>query len=113
MSDWREEPITTAQKRRMTKEGIAYTPSMTKGEASDLIGSTQKPNEEEMEILEFFKIKKAKKFTQTEARKVIDDIFEDRDNLDRWNSGEKDTSNNYGLYIFFVMIIILLYIVGC
>jgi len=57
MNDWRNDPATEAQKRRLKEEGIKFHRNITKGEASDLVGSTVDPEDDEIEILKFFKVR--------------------------------------------------------
>ena len=75
MADWRQDPATEAQKKRLKAEGINFPENITKGEASDLIGTTEKPCEDEILILKFFKVPGISKMTQTDAKRKIDELF--------------------------------------
>ena len=75
MTDWREHPATDAQKERLKQEGLKYSINITKGEASDLIGSTDAANAEQIEILKYFKVTGASKMSQTDANRKIQEIL--------------------------------------
>jgi len=86
MTDWRNEPATEAQEKRMEEDGIAFSENITKGEASDLIGSLVDPEEEQIEILKFFRVPGFDHLNQTEARKKISEIFSDPGKAAKWES---------------------------
>lgn len=86
MSDWRSDPATEAQKKRMREDGIKFSEKITKGEASDLIGSLLEPEDDQKEILKFFKAKNIAKMSQTDARKKIEEIFANPDNKTKWDN---------------------------
>lgn len=90
MENWRNDPATEAQKGRLKSEGKAFSPTITKGEASDLIGSTLKPHEDEIAILRFFNVTGVSDLSQTDARKEIAQIFASRGNKERWESRPAD-----------------------
>ena len=100
MNDWRQDPATDAQKRRLKEEGIKFPSSLTKGEASDLIGSTVEPDDHELAILKFFKIAGISKMSQTDARKKIEAIFDAPENTKRWENRPADSSQKE-IYRFF------------
>ena len=56
MNDWRNNPTTEARKSHLKEEGIKFHRNITKGEASYLVGSTVEPEDDEIEILKFFKV---------------------------------------------------------
>jgi len=80
MNEWRRDPATDAQKRRIKDEGLKFKRGMTKGEASDLIGTTEEANDWQIECLKFFKVKGSTKMCQTDARRKLDELFADEDN---------------------------------
>lgn len=84
MSDWKEDPATDAQKERLKAEGIKFSKNITKGEASDLIGSTVEPEQNVLIMLKFFKVSGISKMSQTDARKKLEEIFSNQDNKKRW-----------------------------
>ena len=86
MEEWRNDPVTEAQKRRMRENGIKFSENITKGEASDLIGSLLPPTEEQEELLKFFKTKEISKLSQTTAQKLINEIFNSLDNELKWRN---------------------------
>jgi hypothetical protein len=100
MNDWRQDAATDAQKRRLKEEGIKFSSSITKGEASDLIGSTVEPDDHEIAILKFFKIAGISKMSQTDARKKIESIFDKSENKERWENRPAD-KNQKEIYKFF------------
>jgi hypothetical protein len=100
MNDWRQDAATDAQKRRLKEEGIKFSSSITKGEASDLIGSTVEPDDHEIAILKFFKIAGISKMSQTDARRKIESIFDNAENKDRWENRPAD-KNQKEIYRFF------------
>lgn len=100
MSDWRHDPATDAQKKRLKEEGFKHSSSITKGEASDLIGSTTSPGEREKAILKFFKAQGISKMSETDARKKIESILSDPANTQRWENRPADKEQK-DVYHFF------------
>lgn len=100
MSDWRQDPATDAQKRRLEEEGIKFSSAILKGEASDLIGNTIVPEDHEISILKYFKVKGITKMSQTDARKKIEEIFSDPNNKKRWEDRPAE-KNQKDIYHFF------------
>lgn len=100
MNDWRKDPATDAQKKRLMAEGIKFHPDITKGGASDLIGTTEEPDEYDITILKYFKIRDISKMSQTDARHKIDEIFADEKNIKRWNE-RSATKAQKDIYKFF------------
>lgn len=86
MSDWKNDPATEKQKKRLRDEGIPFRHGLTKGEASDLIGETEPAGAGDLEILRFFKVQKAFKFSQTEARKQVAALLSDPENRVKWEN---------------------------
>ena len=100
MSDWRNDPATEAQKNRMREDGIDFSENITKGEASDLIGSLLEPEDDQKEILKFFKTKNISKISQTDARKIIEEIFSNPTNKSKWDNRPVSKEQNE-IYSFF------------
>ena len=100
MSDWRQNPATEAQKKRLNAEGIDFQDNISKGEASDLIGTTEEPSEEELAILKFFKVSGASKMSQTDARQKIDELFADEQKAKKWEDRPADKTQK-DIYNFF------------
>jgi hypothetical protein len=100
VSDWRQDPATDAQKKRLESDGIKYSSSISKGEASDLIGSTVDPEDHEILILKFFKVKGIAKMSQTDARNEIEKIFSDLSNQQKWENRPAEKSQKE-IYQFF------------
>lgn len=86
MSDWRNDPATEAQKKRMHEDGIKFSKEITKGEASDLIGSLLPPGEEQEAVLRFFKVKGISLLSQTSAQQKIEEIFNNPNNESEWRN---------------------------
>jgi hypothetical protein len=100
MSDWRQDPATEAQKRRLKAEGMDFHENITKGEASDLIGTTEEPDEHEIAILKFFKISGISEMSQIDARRKIDEIFADEQKAKKWADRPADKTQK-DIYKFF------------
>lgn len=86
--DWRDNRASEKQKERLNKDEFTFSPDITSGEASDLIGSKLEPDNEEKEILKYFKVKTTAEMSQTDARKIIRSLFSDPDNLALWENNE-------------------------
>ena len=84
MSDWRNDPATEAQKKRMHEDGIKFSKEITKGEASDLIGSLLPPRQEA--VLRFFKVTPMSLLSQTSAQQKIEEIFNNPNNESEWRN---------------------------
>ena len=83
---WRENLITDRQKQALKNRGLAFNDAMTKGEASDLISSVERPGDEEIEVLKFFKVKGISKLTQLEARHKIVELAASEESVKRWEA---------------------------
>jgi len=86
MSNWRDEPASDSQKNLLVKKRIKFSNTITKGEASDLIGNTMPAEEGVIEILHFFKVKKADSLSQTAARNKVAEIFAQEENQSKWDN---------------------------
>lgn len=100
MADWRQDPATDAQIKRLKQEGIDFSRGLTKGEASDLISDTQEAGEFELEVLKFFRIPKRSEFTELTARKKVDQIFADPKKKQRWEN-RPASQEQKDIYAFF------------
>lgn len=100
MNNWRDEPASSSQKHLLTKKGLNYSDTITKGEASDLIGTVMPAEEEAVEILHFFKVSAVDSMNQTDARKKVNEIFAEEKNQKKWkNRGA--TKRQKEIYKFF------------
>ena len=100
MNDWGQDPATDAQKERLKEEGIKHSSSISKGEASDLIGSTTDPSESDLAILKFFKVQGISNMSETDALRKIESIFSDPKNEQRWENRPADKEQKE-IYRFF------------
>lgn len=81
---WRSDPATDAQRRRLAEEGIHCPPNATKGEASDLISATVPAEADELAMLKFFNVSLPRDATQLDFRRASDVIFADPANVEKW-----------------------------
>ena len=72
---WRQDPVTENQLRRLRSEGLSCHQGMTKGDASDLIGTTEDASDHEIEVMKFFKVARPGSKNQTVARQIIERLF--------------------------------------
>jgi hypothetical protein len=100
MHDWHQDPATELQKKRLKNEGIDFPENITKGEASDLIGTTEEPSVDELAILRFFKVPGIAKMSQTDARRKIDELFADEQKVKKWEERPADKTQK-DIYKFF------------
>lgn len=70
--------------RFMRELALAPMPGMTKGEASDLIGTRLPADPEELEVLSFFNAPHSDATTQTEARRAAAALLSVPENASRW-----------------------------
>jgi hypothetical protein len=87
---WRIESATEKQIAYLSEilsEGdIPLPSSLTKGQASDAIGLFNEPGDEELEKLKFFKVQNSTKLNQTEARRAIYKLFDNPENVEKWEN---------------------------
>lgn len=84
--DWFFDPVTEEQLRYIDELGLTISQGeLTKGVASDLIGLFHPAEEDEKEILRFFKIPLTG-MNQTKARAEIDKIFSGQSNVELWKN---------------------------
>lgn len=88
--DWRNYHATESQKKRLLNDGFSFSPNITRGEASDLIGRKLDPSAEEIGILKYFKINEILGLSQTDARRIIREIFSESANRDLWEEYEDE-----------------------
>ncbi len=80
---WYFEPMTEFQAARLADDGRNVHSSMTKGQASDLIGLGEDADEDDLEILRFFK-KPARDMNGTKARHEVALLFLSDENVHAW-----------------------------
>ncbi len=102
MGDWRPDLASDAQKKFLIELGIPFPEDITKGEASDLIGTKFEPEEECVEVLKFFKVPGISEMSQTDARKAEEAIFLDPVKTERWENRPADREQK-AIYRFFKM----------
>ena len=100
MGTWRDHPATDRQKAFLSEEGIRFPPTITKGEASDLIESALPAEERDLDILHFFKVPGAGSMNQREARKKVHEILAEQENKEKWK-GRGATKGQKEIYRFF------------
>jgi len=100
MKSWRDEPASDSQKHLLTKKGLNFSDTITKGEASDLIGTVMPAEDEMVEILRFFKVPAVDSMNQTDARKKVNEIFADENNRKKWEN-KNATKRQKEIYKFF------------
>ncbi|MDX1816093.1 MAG: hypothetical protein R3180_00130 [Marinobacter sp.] len=85
--EWFHDEPTHRQLDRIESDGIALPASpLTKGKASDLIGTTEPPDEDDLKCLRFFKVRAEDVDNQTLARIRIESLFADAQNKAKWES---------------------------
>jgi hypothetical protein len=90
VSSWYFDAPTERQIERLQDQGLQLTKNkLTKGQVSDLIGLFEKPEEDELEILKFFK-HNTKGYTQTRARHEILALFLKQENKEKWENRPAD-----------------------
>lgn len=82
---WYFDEATERQKGRLKDLGIRTGKTITKGQASDLIGMHEPADEQALAILRFFK-RSTKGMNQTKARHEVAQILSDPDNVKAWES---------------------------
>lgn len=80
---WYFDPMTEFQARRLTEDGMTFSPSLTKGQASDLIGLGESPDDEDLEVLRFFK-RPLRGMNKARARHEVAVLFQDEANRRAW-----------------------------
>lgn len=83
--NWFFDPITDRQKNRLQEEGYKVPKELTKGQASDLIGLNEPPDEGQLKILKFFKIP-TKGLSQTKAGHEVGMLFQDPEKVEAWEN---------------------------
>lgn len=82
---WYFDEITERQKNRLDDLGIKVGRTISKGQASDLIGMHEPPDANALSILRFFK-RSTKGMNQTKARHEAAQIFSDPENVKAWEN---------------------------
>lgn len=80
---WYFDQMTESQARRLEEDGRRYSGQLTKGQASDLIGLGEQPDEEDREVLRFFK-RPLRGMNETRARHEIALLFQEEANRKAW-----------------------------
>lgn len=80
---WYIEPATPRQLQRLRDDGVAVDKKIQKGQASDLIGLFEEPDDDDMTVLRFFK-QAAGVRSSTHARVLVSKLFLKQENRDRW-----------------------------
>lgn len=84
--NWFFDEATERQYTKLEEEGFNLKKgSLTKGQASDIIGLFEDAEEDSIEILRFFKIP-LKGMSQSKARHTIGELFNDQGNLRKWET---------------------------
>jgi hypothetical protein len=83
---WRSEPATASQYRVLLEREIHAPVGLTKGQASDLISRYEEPGPDELEFLQFFRVKLPRSATQLDARDKIAEIISDPSNKTLWDA---------------------------
>ena len=82
--EWYFEAATDRQLARLERQGVKGV-TLTKGQASDLIGMTEPPDEHEIAVLKFFGVPLGQ-MNQTMARVKVLQLMEQEGNAERWNN---------------------------
>ena len=99
---WYFDEATERQIERIKSEGFELPmPSVSKGQASDIIGLFEPPEESDTEVLKFFKIS-TKNLNQTMARAEFDRLMADPEKAEAWqkrsaDAEQKETLRFYGV----------------
>lgn len=80
---WYFDQMTESQARRLAEDGRKYPGRLTKGQASDLIGLGEQPDENDREVLQFFKVP-LRGMNETRARHEIAIRFQEDANRKAW-----------------------------
>lgn len=102
---WYFDAVTEAQLRRIKEEGLDVSQGapLTKGQASDVIGLFEPPEEGDAEVLKFFKVPVAE-MNQTRARIEAPKLLADPEKAEAWrkrpaDAMQKECLRFYGLSI--------------
>ncbi len=91
VSQWFFDDATEPQLKRIDQLGFWFAKDRpTKGQASDIIGVFESPEELDVEILRFFKIP-LRGMNQSKASHIVTTLFLDQDNIDAWMSRPAST----------------------
>ena len=83
---WHFDPVTEPQITKLAELGLkAKGRKLLKGEASDVIGLFYKPDQEDLEVLKFFKVP-TKGFNQSRAKYEVAKLFSEESNIDKFNT---------------------------
>ncbi len=86
VSQWFFDDATEPQLKRIDRLGFLFAKDCpTKGQASDIIGVFEPPEELDVEILKFFKMP-LRGMNQSKASHIVTTLFLDQENIDAWMS---------------------------
>ncbi|WP_432472358.1 hypothetical protein [Amphritea sp. HPY] len=83
--NWYLDEPSDKQLAHLRRKGVSVDKHLTKGKASDLIGLLILPTADELEKLRFFKSDNGVE-TQTQARIILQDLFKDTTNVEKWDN---------------------------
>src|SRR5690606_18078356 len=98
LPSWWFDEVTERQLDRLRRMGISAKP-MTKGQASDLIGLMEEPDDYALEVLRFFKVP-TRGMNQTRAGAEVARIFRDPESRERWKNREATAEQKECLRFF-------------
>lgn len=81
--EWFQDSFTKRQKDKLRNLGVPHDGTITKKQASDLIGLFNDPRDEDDEILDFFGFD-PDEHNETTARYKVQEIFSDKNNHRKW-----------------------------
>jgi len=83
---WFFDDVTERQLNRIDQIGLEIAKGQpTKGEASDIIGLFEPAEEEDVEVLRFFKVP-SRGMNQSKARHLVTNLFQDPKNVNAWEA---------------------------
>jgi len=80
---WWADECTQAQLDRLQAEDVYLNIELTKGQCADLIGTLTDPQEEDLDLLEFFGVE-PEGDSQIEIREQLRTIFKNPENREKW-----------------------------
>ncbi|MCC7097770.1 MAG: hypothetical protein IT472_11380 [Thermomonas sp.] len=90
---WHFDQMTEFQSRRLEEDGRKYSGRLTKGQASDLIGFGEQPEEDDIEVLKFFN-KPLRSMNASRAKHEIALIFQNQLNKQAWTDRPSTARQN-------------------
>jgi hypothetical protein len=80
---WYFDSMTERQANRLAKDGRRFSRGLTKGQASDLIGLKEPADEDDLEVLKYFKCS-TRAMNQTRTQHLVALIFQSEENQRSW-----------------------------